>query len=60
VELTEAEIADATQGRFVRPAAGVGAAEEGATIRLVAPDGKIVGIARRDGRRIAPEKILRR
>ena len=60
VALSEAEIADATQGRFVRPVAGIGTAEDGATVRLVGSDGRIVGMARRDGRRIAPQKILRR
>jgi tRNA pseudouridine55 synthase len=60
VELTAAEIADASQGRFVRPAAGVAAAPEDVPLRLVDAAGAIVGIGRRDGRRIAPTKILQR
>ena len=60
IPLTEAEIADATQGRFVRPAAGVVAAEEGVTVRLLDAAGVLVGLGRREGARIAPTKILPR
>ncbi|NJD29317.1 MAG: tRNA pseudouridine(55) synthase TruB [Chloroflexi bacterium] len=60
VELTRAEISDATQGRFVRPAAGVADAPEDVPLRLLDEAGAIVGIGRRDGRRIAPTKILHR
>ncbi len=59
VALTEAEIADATQGRFVRPTAGVGGAGEGALVRLHDPAGRVIGIARREARRLAPEKMSR-
>ncbi len=60
IPLTEAEIADATQGRFVRPAAGVVAAEEGVAVRLLDAAGVLVGLGRREGARIAPTKILPR
>jgi tRNA pseudouridine55 synthase len=60
VALTETEIADAAQGRFVRPAAGVTTAEEGVAVRLLDASGVIVGLGRREGMRIAPTKILQR
>ena len=60
VALTAAEIADATQGRFVRPEAGVRDAEEGVAVRLLDEAGVLVGLGRRDGLRIAPTKILPR
>ncbi len=60
VPLTESEIADATQGRFVRPASGVREAEDGVTVRLLDEAGVLVGLGRRDGLRIAPTKILPR
>jgi tRNA pseudouridine55 synthase len=60
VALTPAEIADAGQGRFVRPAAGLRGTEDGGPIRLVDAGGTIVGVGRREGARIAPTKILQR
>ena len=60
VPLTESEIADAAQGRFVRPAAGVLSAEEGVAVRLLDAAGVLVGLGRREGARIAPTKILPR
>ena len=60
VTLTSDEIADASQGRFVRPAAGLHGTPDGAPLRLIDPDGAIVGIGRRDGARVAPTKILHR
>lgn len=60
VELTTAEIADAGQGRFVRPAAGLRGTPDGIPLRLVDAAGAIVGIGRREGPRIAPTKILHR
>ena len=60
VALTPREIADAGQGRFVRPAAGVRGTPEGMPVRLVDPAGAIVGMGRREGLRIAPTKILNR
>ena len=60
VTLTPGEIADAGQGRFVRPVAGLRDAPDGVPLRLVDPSGAIVGIGRRDGTRIAPTKILHR
>jgi len=60
VALTPSEIHDAAQGRFVRPAAGVVDAPEDVPLRLLDQAGVIVGIGRRDGRRIAPTKILHR
>ena len=60
VPLTASEIADATQGKFVRPAAGLREAVEGVPLRLVDEAGDLVGLGRRDGARIAPTKILHR
>lgn len=58
VALTVEEIADALQGRFVRPAGGMRGAPEGEPVRLTDPAGLIVGMGRRDGARIAPTKML--
>jgi tRNA pseudouridine55 synthase len=60
VSLAATEIADAFQGRFVRPAAGVADAPEGAAIRLVDPEGMIIGMGRREGPRVAPTKMFGR
>jgi len=60
IALSQAEIADATQGRFVRPVAGVRGAEEGVAVRLLDDAGVMVGLGRREGTRIAPTKILQR
>jgi tRNA pseudouridine55 synthase len=60
VTLTIEEIADALQGRFVRPAAGLRGAPEGEPLRLTDGAGLIVGMGRRDGARIAPTKMLPR
>jgi tRNA pseudouridine55 synthase len=60
VALTDPEIADALQGRFVRPAGGMRGASEGEALRLLDGAGVIVGIGRRDGTRIAPTKMLPR
>lgn len=58
LQLTAAEIQDAAQGRFVRPEAGVLGLPEDAPLRLLDAESRIVGIGHRDGRRIAPEKML--
>ncbi len=58
VHLTAAEVTDAMMGRFVRPAADLSGAPAGQPIRLIGPDGVIVGIGRLDGHRIAPDKML--
>jgi len=60
VSLTPDEIADALQGRFVRPAGGMRGAEDGLPLRLVDAAGTIVGMGRREGARVAPTKILSR
>lgn len=60
VALTELEINDAAQGRFVRPVAGVTSAEEGVAVRLLDGSGLLVGLGRREGLRVAPTKILPR
>ena len=60
VGLTEPEIEDAAKGRYVKPAAGLGGAGEGSLLRLVDGAGRIVGIGRREGGRLAPEKMSRR
>ncbi len=59
VRLTEGEIRDAAMGRFVRPEAGLAGLPEDAPFRLLDAAGGIVGIGRLDGRRIAPDKMLR-
>jgi tRNA pseudouridine55 synthase len=58
IRLNDAEVADAGMGRFVRPEAGVGDAKPDEPIRLLDPSGRIVGMARLDGRRVAPTKML--
>jgi len=60
VSLTADEIADAAQGRYVRPTAGLRGAGEGTPLRLLDAAGLIVGMGRREGTRIAPTKILQR
>jgi tRNA pseudouridine55 synthase len=60
VSLTPAEIADANQGRFVKPSAGLRGAPDGEPLRLLDEAGTIIGMGRRDGARIAPTKILHR
>lgn len=60
VRLTAAEIADAFQGRFVRPEGGLHGTPDGLPIRLTDGGGTIVGMGRRDGARIAPTKMLPR
>jgi tRNA pseudouridine55 synthase len=60
VALTPDEIADASQGRYVRPRAGLRGADEGGPLRLLDAAGLIVGMGRREGARIAPTKILQR
>jgi len=60
VSLTADEIADAAQGRYVRPSAGLRGADEGTPLRLLDAAGLIVGMGRREGTRIAPTKILQR
>jgi tRNA pseudouridine55 synthase len=60
VTLTDAEISDAGQGRFVRPSGGLGGATAEGPVRLIDGAGVVVGIGRRDGNRIAPTKILPR
>lgn len=58
VHLSGGEVVDARQGRFVRPAAGLVDVPGGVPIRLLGPDGRIVGIGRRDGHRIGPDKMF--
>jgi len=58
VRLKAAEVDDALKGRFVRPEAGVAGATADGPLRLVGPDGRIVGIGRLDGRRILPDKMF--
>jgi tRNA pseudouridine55 synthase len=59
VTLTASEVADAVQGRYVRPSRGTGGAGEGSIVRLHDAAGRLVGIARREARRLAPEKMAR-
>jgi tRNA pseudouridine55 synthase len=58
IRLTESEVQDARQGRFVRPEAGLTGAPADAPLRLQDPAGRIVGIGRLDGHRIVPDKML--
>jgi tRNA pseudouridine55 synthase len=58
IHLSDTEIADASMGRFIRPEAGIGDAPDDGPIRLVDGNGRIVGMARLDGRRVAPTKML--
>jgi tRNA pseudouridine55 synthase len=60
VSLTSDEIADANQGRYVRPKAGLRDAPDGMPLRLLDAAGAIIGMGRREGGRIAPTKILHR
>jgi tRNA pseudouridine55 synthase len=60
VSLTADEIADANQGRYVRPSAGLRGTPDGVPLRLLDAAGAIVGMGRREGARIAPTKILQR
>jgi tRNA pseudouridine55 synthase len=60
VSLTDDEIADANQGRYVRPVAGLRDAPDGVPLRLLDRAGEIIGMGRREGARIAPTKILHR
>jgi tRNA pseudouridine55 synthase len=57
VTLTGTEVRDAAEGRFVRPASGIGGAGEGDLVRLRDEAGRLVGLARRQARRLAPEKM---
>ncbi|HUG30026.1 MAG TPA: tRNA pseudouridine(55) synthase TruB [Candidatus Limnocylindria bacterium] len=59
VQLTAGEIADAFQGRFVRPVSGLHGTADG-PMRLTDDAGTIVGMGRRAGTRIAPTKMLPR
>lgn len=58
VQLTDTEIEDVAKGRFVRPEAGLADVSEDMPLRLVDLNGRIVGMGRREGRRVAPTKIL--
>jgi tRNA pseudouridine55 synthase len=60
VSLTAAEIADANQGRYVKPVGGLRGAPDGVPLRLLDAAGTIIGMGRREGARIAPTKILQR
>jgi tRNA pseudouridine55 synthase len=60
VTLSDAEVADAGMGRFIRPSAGLAGLPGDAPLRLLDRAGAIVGIGRRDGARIAPSKMLPR
>ncbi len=58
IHLSDSEIADASMGRFVRPESGVGDASDDGPIRLVDGHGRIVGMGKLDGHRVAPTKML--
>ena len=58
IHLSDGEISDASMGRFIRPEAGIGEAPDDGPIRLVDGNGRIVGMGRLDGRRVAPTKML--
>jgi len=58
IHLSDGEISDASMGRFIRPEAGIGDAPDEGPIRLVDGNGRIVGMGKLDGRRVAPTKML--
>jgi tRNA pseudouridine55 synthase len=58
VALTASEIADALQGRYVRPEGGLRGTTDDVPLRLVDAAGTIVGMGRREGARVAPTKML--
>ncbi|MBI3747054.1 MAG: tRNA pseudouridine(55) synthase TruB [Chloroflexi bacterium] len=58
IRLTVDELRDAGMGRFVQPAAGIAGLPAATPIRLLDEAGRIAGIGRLDGRRIAPDKML--
>lgn len=58
VVLSEAEVEDLRRGRFVRPVADISAVPLEAPVRLAGPDGRLVGMGHRDGRRLAPDKMF--
>jgi tRNA pseudouridine55 synthase len=60
VALSAAEVDAVVRGQFVRPTGGVphDVAPE-TTLRLVDPDGALVGFGRISGARIVPDKVLR-
>ncbi|HEY7736584.1 MAG TPA: tRNA pseudouridine(55) synthase TruB [Candidatus Limnocylindrales bacterium] len=57
VELSEAEVQDVARGRFITPGGGAPSDATG-PIRLVAPDGRLVGMASARGGRLAPDKVF--
>jgi len=60
VALTATEIADALQGRYIRPEGGLRGTTDDVPLRLVDAAGTIVGMGRREGARVAPTKMLPR
>jgi tRNA pseudouridine55 synthase len=58
IHLSDGEISDASMGRFIRPEAGIGDVPDEGPIRLVDGNGRIVGMGKLDGRRVAPTKML--
>jgi tRNA pseudouridine55 synthase len=57
IELSEAQVGDIARGRFITTGSAPQAGEPG-PIRLVAPDGRLVGVGfARDGR-LAPDKVF--
>ena len=58
VLLTEDEVDDLRRGRFVRPGADVSSVPLDVPVRLAGPDGRLAGVGHRDGRRLAPDKML--
>ncbi len=58
VTLSADEVAAARQGRPVRPGRRPGPLEQEAAVRLVGPDGRLVGIGLWRAGRVQPDKIL--
>jgi tRNA pseudouridine55 synthase len=58
VSLAADEVSDVTMGRFVRPAAGLPGGPPETPLRLIDPQGRLVGIGLRRGARLLPTKVL--
>lgn len=58
VPLTDAEVDDTSQGRFVRPVAGFPAGDPDRPLRLVDRHGRLVAIGLRSAGRVVPTKVL--
>ena len=58
VQLNDAEVADVTSGRFVRPTAGLPAGDPTQPVRIMDGAGRLVAMGLRAAGRLAPTKVL--